>query len=147
MDQARAKSILRSIGAVVLSLVVAFVLLIAVELLSSILHPWPENFSGTREEVERQVATYPSWILAFLGGAGWGGIMFLITWLATRLGAGRHRGHGLCIGAVFLGLVIMNMSMLPYPFWFWIFMLIVQPTAAYLGTTLGATTSIANSPQ
>lgn len=131
-------SVLRSIGAVLLSLLVAFALLFAVEGISAILHPWPEDFGGTQEEVAQQVATYPAWILAVLGGTGWGGIMFLATWLATRLGSNRHAGHGYGIAAVFFILIIFNMSQLPYPLWFWVFMLIVQPIAAYLGTSTGA---------
>ncbi len=132
------RNILRSFGAVLLSIFAMFALLIAVEGISALLHPWPEDFAGTPEEVARQVATYPVGILVFLGVVGWGGIMFAITWLATRLGTNRHVGHGYGIGVVFLGLVIMNLSMLPYPIWFWFVLLTVLPVAAYFGTTTAA---------
>lgn len=133
-----ATTVLRSIGAIVLGLAVTFALLIAVEGLSAILHPWPEGFTGSREEVEQQVASYPTWILAFLGGVGYGSIMFVVTWLSTRLGTNRHMAHGACIGAIFMGLVTLNLSMLPYPVWFWLLMFTVLPVAAYLGTTIAA---------
>ncbi len=55
---------LKSFGAIFLSLLVAFGLIIGVEGLSSILHPWPEGFSGTSAEINLHVQNYPSWVLA-----------------------------------------------------------------------------------
>lgn len=136
--------ILRSTGVIALSLAVAFAMFMAVEVLSSVLHPWPEDFAGTREEVARQVETYPTWVLAFLGGIGWGTTMLVSTYLATRLGSHRHPAHGYGVAMLLIALVILNLSMLPYPAWYWILMLLVMPTAAFLGIRLGKARPVAN---
>ena len=130
-------SILRSIGSVVLSLIIAFALVVGIEGVSAELHPFPEDFGGTREEIVAHVANYPTLLLAFLGIAGWGGTMFISTWLATRLGSGRHPAHGFGVGLFLLAMVVLNMSMLPYPLWFWVLNLVVLPFGMYFGTTLG----------
>ena len=130
-------SILRSIGSVVLSLIIAFALVAGIEGVSAVLHPFPEDFGGTREEIVAHVANYPTLLLAFLGIAGWGATMFISTWLATRLGSGRHPAHGFGVGLFLLAMVVLNMSMLPYPLWFWVLNLVVLPFSMYFGTTLG----------
>ena len=43
-----------------------------IEGIGSILHPWPEEFAGTPEEIVHQVESYPAGMLALLGGVGWG---------------------------------------------------------------------------
>lgn len=136
--------ILRSAGAIILSLAVAFAMFMGVEALSSVLHPWPEDFAGTLEEVARQVETYPAWVLAFLGGVGWGATMLVSTYLATRLGTHRHPAHGYGVATITIALVIFNLSMLPYPAWYWIFMLVVMPAAAFFGIRLGKARPVAN---
>lgn len=136
--------ILRSTGAIVLSLAVAIAMVVGVEVLSSVLHPWPEDFAGTREEVARQVESYPAWILALLGGVGWGGTMLVSTYLATRLGSRRHPAHGYGVATFAIAMVIFNLSMLPYPVWFWVFMLVMMPAAAFLGIHLGKARPVVN---
>ena len=128
-------SILRSIGAVILSLVVALV--IAVEGVSAVLHPFPPGFEGTPDEMHEHVARYPGWILA-LAMVGWGGITFVSTWIATRLGTRRHPAHGIAIGLLLLLAVIFNMYLLPYPIWFEVLNLIVLPIGIYCGARLGS---------
>jgi uncharacterized protein YacL len=67
----------------------------------------------------------------------WGLTTFVSAWLATRLGSGRHRAHGIVVGLILLALVVMNMSMLPYPVWFWVANLLVFPLGFYWGAKLG----------
>ena len=64
--------LIRSTLAILLSVVIAFVLVVAVETVSSVLHPWPDEFSGSLEEIVHQVESYPPWVLALLGGVGYG---------------------------------------------------------------------------
>ncbi|MBT8097655.1 MAG: hypothetical protein KJO19_11515 [Woeseia sp.] len=128
--------IIKSILAVTLSIAVAFGLFMAVEGVSSLLHPWPADFGGTFEEVARQVETYPVWVLAFLGGVGYGATMLVCTFIATRLGHDRNPWHGYGVGAFLFAMVLFNMFMLPYPIWFWVLMFAVLPPAAYTGTKL-----------
>jgi hypothetical protein len=130
-------TVLRSIGAILLSLVTALLLAAGLEGLSAILHPWPADFAGTSEEIVRQVETYPTWALALLGGVGWGGTLFISAWLATRLGSNRNPIHGYVVGVILIAAVIFNISMLPYPAWFSLLNLVVLPTALYCGVSLG----------
>ncbi len=131
------KTALQSNGSILLSLVTAFLLVAGVEGLSAILHPWPADFAGTSEEIVRQVETYPTWVLAFLGGVGWGGTMFISAWLATRLGSNRKPIHGYLVGVILIAAVIFNISMLPYPTWYSLLNLVVLPTALYFGVRFG----------
>lgn len=109
-------------------LAVAFVLVNAVELFSSIVHPIPPDFSGKMEEMCQHVANYPHWILAVVVAA-WGGTTFLSTWIATRIG---NRGCGAFVGLVLLAAIVLNISMLPYPMWFKLALLIVIPATILL---------------
>ena len=131
-----ARSIIRSVGSVILSLVVALVLVIALEGASAVLHPFPPGFEGTHDEMVEHVARYPGWVLAVVVVA-WGTTTFISTWLATRLGAGRHPAHGIVVGLLLLLAVIFNMYVLPYPIWFEVLNLVVFPLGSYYGAKLG----------
>lgn len=130
-------SMVRSVGAVLIGLVAAMFFIVGVEVFSSIVHPFPPGVDPTDYEVcKAHVARYPQWAL-LLGGLGWGLTTFLSSWLATRLGPGRHLAHGIVVGSILLALAVMNMSMLPYPTWFWALNLIIFPLAYYWGAKLG----------
>ena len=124
--------------AVFLSIAAAIFLFIVIEGISSILHPWPEDFSGSFEEISHQVETYPAWVLALLGGVGYGATMLICSFIATRLGHNRNPWHGYGMGAFLFSMVVFNMTQLPYPTWFWVLMFTVLPLAAYCGTKRGA---------
>lgn len=126
-------SILRSIGAVVVSLIVALLLLIAIEGVSAILHPFPANFAGTREAMMEHVANYPAWVLALLGGAGWAATIFACSALAVRLGSARHPAPGYVSGSILFAAALFNISMLPYPVWFVVLDVIILPLGIYGG--------------
>ncbi len=134
------KLILQNIGAILFSIFVAIMLLAGIEWVGAILHPFPTDFAGTREEVMQHVAIYPTWGL-FIGGIGWAITMFIATWLATRLSSNRHPVYGIGIGFLLLGGAIFNMAMLPYPLWFWILCLILLPLGIYFGVRLGTRNS------
>lgn len=130
------RAILRSVGSVIAGLVVALMLVIGVEGLSSILHPFPPGIDPTdMEACKAHVARYPAGVLALLGVGLWGMTVFVSSWVATRLGTGRHLAHGLVVGAILLAAAVFNMAMLPYPSWFWI-NLIVFPMAFFWGAKL-----------
>lgn len=130
-------SIVRSVAAVVAGLVVAMILVVLVEFGSSIVHPFPPGFDPNDfEACKAHVARYPGWVLAVVVAA-WGLTTFLGSWVAARLGTGRHRAHGIVVGLILLGLAIMNMSMLPYPIWFWVGNLVAFPLGFYFGSRLG----------
>jgi hypothetical protein len=120
---------LRSLGAIFAAVATTFVLLIAVELFSAVVHPTPPDFKGTMEETCLHVARYPPWVLAVVIPM-WAFIGFLSTWLAGRLG---NRGCAAVVGFLFLAAVICNVAMLPYPLWF----KVVQPIAVVIAIAYG----------
>ena len=130
-------SLVRSVGAVVVGLVAAVISIIGVEVVSSIVHPFPSGVDPTDYEVcKAHVARYPAWVLLLVVVA-WGLTTFLSAWLATRLGSGRHCAHGIVVGSILLALAVMNMSMLPYPLRFWASNLVLFPLGFCWGAKLG----------
>lgn len=105
---------LRFLGGVIGGAIVAFVLVVAVEFFSAIVHPFPEDFGGTPEEMREHVARYPQWVLAVVVFA-WGVAAFASTWTANRIGG---RGPATVIAALLVAAVVFNVYMLPYPMWF-----------------------------
>ena len=83
-DFAKIKAV-RVIAGSLAGMLVAFLLLIGVEMLSAIVHPFPADFGGTTEEVCQHVARYPQWVLA-LAVPAWGLTAFASTWTAARIG-------------------------------------------------------------
>ena len=124
--------ILRAFGGIVAAMLVAFVLLIAVEFFSSVVHPTPPDFQGTMEEMCQHVERYPHWVLAVVVPA-WAGTALASTWIAGRLGG---RGCALVIGVLLSAGLVFNVSMLPYPLWFKIVSLIAIPCATIFGVKL-----------
>jgi hypothetical protein len=129
-------AILRSAGAIIAALILATLSIIAVEYMSSILHPFPPGSDPTDLATCRaHVARYPAGVL-LLASLGWGIGTLASSWLATRLGTRRHAAHGIAVGLVLLALAVVNMSMLPYPVWFWILNLILLPACFCFGAGL-----------
>jgi hypothetical protein len=122
-------TVFRTIGSIVAAMLVAFILLVAVELFSTVVHPLPPDFGGTQEEMCQHVERYPNWVLAVVVPA-WAGTALAGTWIAGRLG---NRGAALFLGLFLLAALILNLSMLPYPIWFKIGCLIAIPAASALG--------------
>lgn len=102
------------VGGIIGGALVAFILAIAVEFFSAIVHPFPEDFGGTPEEMREHVARYPDWVLAVVV-LFWGATAFAATWTANRIGG---RGAAIVVGVLLVAAVVFNVSMLPYPIWF-----------------------------
>ena len=77
------KVALRTLTAVSIGLFVALALLAAVELFSAVVHPLPEDFGGTTEEMCRHVQRYPQWVLAVVVPA-WAFTALISTWTAQN---------------------------------------------------------------
>lgn len=120
---------LRYPGAVVAGFFVTGLLAAGVELLGMIIHPFPEDFGGTPEEVVRHVEVYPAWGLA-VAVVLWGVAAFAGAWTAGRLGG---RWCVLLLGLLLLAAVILNISMLPYPVWFMVASVLLVLAATALG--------------
>src|SRR5262245_1729895 len=123
---------LRTLAAIVVGMFVAFVLVVAVELFSSMVHPLPEDFGGTPEEMCRHVERYPPWVLA-LAVPAWAVTAFAGTWTAKRLG---NLWSSAIVGLLLLTALVFNISMLPYPLWFKIANLLLIPAAIFAGGRL-----------
>jgi hypothetical protein len=123
------KSVLRAVLAVVAGVALALVLVIGVEMFSAVVHPVPEGFTGTMDEMCQHVARYPDWVLGIVVLA-WSAIAFVSTWVATRIG---NRWAGLAVTLILTLGIVFNIAKLPYAMWFKVVMLICFAVACYLG--------------
>ena len=129
--------LMRSIGAIIAGLIVAMVLIIAVEFVTIFFHPFPDGADTTDHEVvEAHVEQFPHWVLA-IAVVGWGVTTFVSAWTATRLGAARHPAHGIALGSLLLVAAAFNMFMLPYPVWFELANLLILPLAIFGAVKFG----------
>jgi hypothetical protein len=126
------KAALRTLAAVVIGLFVAFVLVVAVELFGAVVHPLPEDYGGTMEELCRHVERYPQWVLAVAVPA-WAVAALVSTWIAQRIG---NLYSAVIVGLVLVAALVLNISELPYPIWFKVVNLLVIPTAIVAGSRL-----------
>lgn len=124
------KAVLRSVAAVVGGVLVTFILVIAVELLSAVVHPFPEGLEPTMEEMCRHVERYPQWVLATVVPM-WAFAAFAGTWTARRIG---NLASSAIVGLLVVAALACNVSMLPYPLWFKIVCLLAVPAAALAGS-------------
>ena len=128
------KTILRAVLAIIAGMVLAFALVVAVEVFSSIVHPVPPNFTGTMDELSQHVARYPHWVLG-VAVIAWSATTFLSTWIATKIGG---RVAGAVISLLLLLAIAFNIAKLPYATWFKVVMPVCFLVACYLGVTLGS---------
>lgn len=132
-------TVVRAVGAIIAGMLVAFILLIAVELFSAVVHPFPADFGGTMDEMCRHVERYPHWVLAVVVPT-WAGTAFASTWIAGRLG---NRGCALLIGLFLVTALVFNVAKLPYPMWFKVASLIAIPCGIVCGLYLSSRRNVA----
>jgi hypothetical protein len=131
------KSAARTLLAVIAGMALAFALVIAVELFSSIVHPFPPDFDGN---IPEHVKRYPSWILGVVV-LMWGATIWAATWVASRVGG---RNAGIVVALLLAWALTFNLTQLPYTLWFKIAMFTAFPIACLLGIRYGKRVS---SPQ
>lgn len=124
------KSALRILLAVVAGVVLAFALVVAVEAINAVVHPFPANFDGN---IPEHVRRYPDWVLAVVVPM-WSGIALAAAWLATRIG---NRVAGWIVAALLAWALTFNLTALPYALWFRIAMFSSFPAACLLGIRYG----------
>lgn len=115
----------RTLAATVAGMIVVFVLVIAVELFGAVVHPLPQDFGGTSEEMCRHVERYPQWVLALVVPA-WAATAFASAWTAKKMG---NLVSFAIVGLLLMAALVFNISMLPYPLWFKIADLLAIPVA------------------
>lgn len=123
---------LRTIVAIFAGMAVAFALVIAVELFSAVVHPLPEGFQGTQEEMCLHVERYPAWVLAVVIGM-WAFTALAGSWVALRVG---NLWSYAVVGVLLVAALMLNISMLPYPLWFKAGTLLALPTSILLAGRL-----------
>jgi hypothetical protein len=134
-EKAIVKAIFRSVLAVLAGVVVAGVLIVAVEFANSLVF-WPAGADpNDPEKLKEVVAGLP--LTAFL-------VVLLGYCVGTFVGgglaaflAGRARLlHGVVVGVVFLAVSISNLRSIPHPLWFAVANLALVLPAAYGGARL-----------
>lgn len=106
--------VLRGVLGFALGVVTALAMLIAVELFSAVVHPFPEGFDNSPDAMCRHVANYPGWVLAVVVP-----MWALVAWAASGAARGvGGRGAAGVLALLLLLAVVFNVSMLPYPLWF-----------------------------
>lgn len=129
-------SILRSILAIVAAIAVAFFFVACVEVVCGLYWPFPKDVNHNDIQACRtHVASLPQ-VAFVIQSVGWGLASFCSSYVATRLGTGRHPAYGIVVGTVFLAMAVFNMLMLPYPLWHWVANLIVIPAGFVAGPKL-----------
>ncbi|MGE0608906.1 MAG: hypothetical protein AB7O62_17555 [Pirellulales bacterium] len=126
------KAIFLAIFGVTAGMCLALVLVIAVELFSSVVHPVPEDFGNTPEEMCRHVERYPAWVLAVVVPL-WGLSALASTWTARKIG---RISAALIVGTLLVAAAAFNLWMLPYPIWFKVAIAISIPIASVAGSRL-----------
>jgi hypothetical protein len=108
----------------------ALALVVAVELFSSVVHPFPPDFNGN---IGEHVRRYPHWVLGVVVLA-WGATSTAATWVASRVGG---RLAGIVVALLLAWALIFNLTMLPYATWFKTAMFSAFPIACLLGIRYG----------
>lgn len=124
------KSAVRTLLAVVAGMALAFVLVVAVEMFSAVVHPFPPGLDPNAPgSIPAHVQRYPGWVLA-VAGLMWGATAAAATWVASRIGG---RLAGALVTLLLASALAFNLSMLPYVMWF----KIAMPAAFFLACLLG----------
>ena len=128
------KSAGRILLAVVAGMALAFALVVAVEMFSAVVHPFPPGFDPNAPgAIPAHVQRYPGWVLA-VAGLMWGATAAAATWVASRIGG---RLAGALVTLLLASALAFNLSMLPYVMWFKIAMPAVFFVACLLGIRRG----------
>ena len=130
-------SAVRTLLAVVAGMALAFALVVAVEMFSAVVHPFPPGVDlNAPGSIPAHVQRYPGWVLA-VAGLMWGATAAAATWVASRIGG---RLAGALVTLLLAAALAFNLSMLPYVMWFKIAMPATFFVACLLGIRTGTPT-------
>jgi len=129
-------NVARRIGAVVVGLIVAFLLVAGAEGIAHKIYPPPPGANmNDMAQVKAFVATMPlSALLVVL--AGWMIATFVATWLAARMAHTKFTGY--IVGGILLLAGIANAFIIPQPIWFSIASIVIYIVATLVGARAGA---------
>ena len=128
--------ILRSIGGVIAGVIVAGILVFAVQMIGHVVYPPPGGIDPSTSEGQKALADY-------IAKAPLGVFLFVLAsyavgtavgaWLAAKIAGRAHIVHGLVVGGIQLVFGIVNLMMIRHPVWFAVVSVVTFPAAAFLG--------------
>ena len=133
----------KSIIAVVLAVLLAGVVIAAVQLVNTQIFPLPPGVAfNDREAMSRAVSSMPTGgfvllLLSYTLGALAGG------WLAARMAPRRPLLHAMIVGVLLLAAGVMNFVSIPHPLWVTVLGLLIFLPMAWLGASLARPRSAA----
>jgi hypothetical protein len=134
-------TILRRVGAVIVGLAVAFLLVAGAEGIAHKIYPPPPGTNmQDMEQVKAFVATLPLSVMLIVL-TGWLIATFVSTWLAARIAGTPIPGY--IVGALLLCAGIANAFIIPQPVWFSIASIVIYIGATWVGARAGARTQVA----
>ena len=125
----------KSIIAVVLAVLLAGVVIAAVQLLNTQIFPLPPGVDfNDREAMSRAVSSMPTGgfvllLLSYTLGALAGG------WLAARMAPRRPLLHAMIVGVLLLAAGVMNFVSIPHPLWVTVLGLLIFLPMSWLGAS------------
>jgi hypothetical protein len=133
--------IVRGIGAVIVGLITAFLLVFGAEAISHQIYPPPPGMSmQDMRQVKAFVATLPLSVLLIVL-AGHLIATFVATWVAAKIAHGPIAGF--IVGALLLAAGIANSIMIPQPVWFSIASFVIYIGATLVGVRAGMPRQVA----
>lgn len=139
------KKPVRSILAVVVGMLVAFVIIALVQVVGMRVYPPPAGMDLTNpESIQAAMAQVPLGallfvLLAYAAGSVAGG------WVAARFAPHSRMMHAMIVGAILLGAGIMNMMAIPHPGWFWAAAIAIYLLGAWSGGSAASKAAAARS--
>jgi len=127
--------VVRSILAVIVGMLVAFVVIALIETLGMRLYPPPPRVNLTdRESLKALVASMPlaaklCVLLGYTAGSVAGG------WVAARLAPRAKMMHAMIVAALLFGAGLMNLMTIPHPAWFAVTSSIIYWLGAWSGAS------------
>jgi len=129
----------RTIGGILLGVVIAVALVFAIEWVVGLIIPAPADFNmRDPEQVRARVASMPTWVI-LLVLVGWLVGTWLGSYAAVRIAQTKKPWPGLVVGAIIFLSTLYNIMTIPHPIWFVAVSLLVIPIASWSGTRKGRT--------
>jgi hypothetical protein len=125
--------VVRSILAVIVGMVVAFVLIAVVQMIGMRVYPPPPGLDPRNiESLKAAMASIPLGALLFVllsyaAGSVAGG--WLAAWIAPRA----PMMHAMIVAALLFGAGLMNLMTIPHPVWFWVASSLIYWLGAWSG--------------
>jgi hypothetical protein len=134
-------TILRRIGAVIVGMIVAFLLVAGAEGIAHKIYPPPPGTNmQDMAQVKAFVATLPLSVLLIVL-TGWLIATFAATWLAARIAGTPIPGY--IVGALLLCAGIANAFIIPQPVWFSVASIVIYVAATWVGARAGSPAAVA----